>query len=344
MERKEILNKMVPALIAWFEKNGRDLPWRRDASPYHVWLSEIMLQQTRIETVIPYYYRFLNEIPDIKSLAEADSDHLNKLWEGLGYYSRVKNLQIAAKQIMDEHGGVFPESYENIRKLKGIGDYTAGSISSICFDKPVPAVDGNVLRVLSRLTLDERSASNTKTRSQIREELLSVYPEKSCGKLTQGIMELGEIICIPNGEPLCSKCPCAEFCLSKDGLWNQFPVKEPKKERKKEKLTVFIIKVQGNTAIHKREDSGLLSGLWEFPNVNGNLSLDEAKSQMENWGMKAIRIEDRGFSKHIFSHIEWDMHCYFVQSDHMDKRYLWVSPCDLKKSFSLPTAFKKFME
>ena len=207
----------LPPLLGWYERNKRDLPWRRDREPYHVWLSEIMLQQTRVEAVKGYYARFLAELPDIPSLAACDPDRLHKLWEGLGYYSRVRNLQKAAQQIVSDYGGAFPTDYDKIRALPGIGDYTAGAICSICFGLPTPAVDGNVLRVVSRLTADERPVTQPAVKKDYTAALAEIYPAGQCAEATQALMELGATVCAPNGAPHCDLCPVAAFCQSREG-------------------------------------------------------------------------------------------------------------------------------
>jgi len=209
MESKDILASAPALLLPWFTENARDLPWRADREPYHVWLSEVMLQQTRVEAVKGYYSRFLKALPDIPRLAAAEPEVLSKLWEGLGYYSRVRALQAAARVIMERFAGVFPREWAEVRALPGVGDYTAGAICSICFDQPTPAVDGNVLRVVSRLTGDDRCVDDEKTKRSVRAALAAVYPAGRCGDFTQAIMELGATVCVPNGAPDCAACPMA---------------------------------------------------------------------------------------------------------------------------------------
>ncbi|MDO5444807.1 MAG: A/G-specific adenine glycosylase [Eubacteriales bacterium] len=343
MDRKEQTEKMLDALIPWYEKCGRSLPWRESSTPYHVWISEIMLQQTRIETVIPYYTRFLQEIPDIKSLAEADPEHLHKLWEGLGYYSRVRNLQDAARQIMTQFNGVFPEKYEDILSLRGVGSYTAAAIASICFNLPTPAVDGNVLRVMSRITGDQRPISEEKTKKKVCSELAEVYPSEKAGVCTQAIMELGETVCLPNGVPDCIHCPCREFCLSSDGSWIYFPVKEEKKARRIEFLTFFILRCNNHTAIRKRPSKGLLAGMWELPNCPGHLKKEEVFLKTEEWGCEPSECIGTGTDKHIFTHIEWDIRYYSVSCSRMSPEFVWVDDEQLNITVSLPTAFRKVL-
>ena len=341
MDRKDRIEKLIAALQPWYAECGRRLPWREDPTPYHVWVSEIMLQQTRIETVIPYYLRFIREIPDVQALAEADPEHLQKLWEGLGYYSRVRNLQAAARQIMQQFSGRFPENYQDIRSLCGIGDYTAGAIASICFGIPVPAVDGNVLRVLSRITEDARPISEEKTKKEVRRELAEAYPEENAGAVTQAIMELGETVCLPNGAPSCSLCPCREFCGSSRGNWMSYPVKTEKKARRIEALTVFVLRCDGRMALRKRPEKGLLSGLWELPNCPGHFGEAEALLQAKAWGCEPLDCSAAGKIRHVFTHIEWDMRCFSVSCGSMPPDFAWVSDEELDEAVSLPTAFRK---
>ena len=344
MERNERLKNLAPALLPWFRENARDLPWRSDPTPYHIWLSEIMLQQTRVEAVKPYYARFLRELPDIPALAAADEEQLQKLWEGLGYYSRVRNLHAAAQQIMTQHGGQFPADYDDIRALKGVGDYTAGAIASICFGQPTPAVDGNVLRVISRITGDDRPVTEEKTKSAVRADLAAVYPEENRGAFTQSLMELGATVCLPNGTPDCKACPCRNFCVSRDGGWRDLPVKAPKKARRKEQLTVFLLRCGDTLAVRKRGDAGLLAGLWEFPNVPGHLSPEAALKQAEAWGTVPYEIESETHRSHIFTHVEWDMRCFSFRCREASENFVWASEAELDERIALPTAFRQFRE
>jgi len=344
MEREKILSALPERLLPWFSDHARDLPWRRDREPYHVWLSEIMLQQTRVEAVKGYYRRFLEALPDIPSLAAADMDRLTKLWEGLGYYSRVRSLQTAARQIMECHGGAFPRTYADIRALKGIGDYTAGAIGSICFELPTPAVDGNVLRVITRLTGDDRNISAETTKRAIRAELAEVYPKNACGDFTQALMELGATVCLPNGAPDCAACPMAELCPSRDGGWKHLPVKAEKKERKKQLLTEFLLRCGDCTAVRKRGDAGLLAGLWEFPNVSGHLTPSEAVQQAEVWGVRPRDVEMSLRRTHIFTHVEWDMICYCLRCDAMPPEFVWADGAAMQGEIALPTAFRMFRD
>lgn len=344
MASADPLSALPGALLPWFEKAARDLPWRRDREPYHVWLSEIMLQQTRVEAVRGYYARFLAEIPDIPSLAAADPERLRKLWEGLGYYSRVRNLQTAARQIMEEHGGVFPSSYPEIRRLKGVGDYTAGAIASICFELPEPAVDGNVARISARITGDARPANTAAFRSELRERLRSCYPAGRCGAFTQALMELGAVVCIPAGAPRCGDCPAAGFCLAREGLWRSLPAMEPKKPRRREELTVFLLRCGERIALRQRESRGLLAGLWELPNVPGGLSPAQAVAQAERWGAHPRELLRESRGRHIFTHVEWEMRCFTLECVQACPEFTWADAAALRSVYALPTAFRKFTE
>lgn len=344
MEQSEKLSKLPQRLLPWFAEAARALPWREDKDPYHVWLSEIMLQQTRVEAVKGYYSRFLNAVPDIQALASADEELLTKLWEGLGYYSRVRSMKIAAQQIQKLHGGTFPTELESIQKLKGIGPYTAGAIASICFDQPTPAVDGNVLRVISRLTGDQRPVDEEKTKQEIRSSLAAVYPTGQCGDFTQSLMELGATICVPNGVPNCEECPISDLCESRHGGWKNIPKKNGKKPRKEETRTVFVFQCGDSFAVRKRPSTGLLAGLWEYPNVVGKLEAQEAVSLSESFGVHPRELIKAVSRKHIFSHIEWDMVCYYIQCGEMPEIFTWVTRENLQSTIALPTAFRIFRD
>ena len=338
------LSRLPEALLPWFRENARDLPWRRDREPYHVWLSEIMLQQTRVETVRGYYERFIRSLPDIPSLACAPLDTVYKLWEGLGYYSRARNLHTAARRIMTDRGGIFPTDYDSIRALKGVGDYTAGAIASICFDAPTPAVDGNVLRVVSRLTADERPVNEEATKSAVRAALAEIYPAGHCGEFTQALMELGAVVCAPNGMPACGNCPARAFCASRDGAWKRFPVRARKKARRRERLTVFLLRYGDAVALRKRPDTGLLAGLWELPNVPGHLAPEQAVSRAGTWDLAPHALLWEARRTHIFTHVEWDMRVYALSVRAPGANFVWAGETELEQSYSLPTAFRKCLK
>ncbi len=336
-EAKELLQQLPESLLPWYAENLRQLPWRRDREPYHVWLSEIMLQQTRVEAVKGYYERFLQALPTVEALANAPEDQLLKLWEGLGYYSRVRNLQKAAGEIL--HLGTFPTTYADLLKLSGIGPYTAGAIASICFEQPVAAVDGNVIRVLSRLlakTVEHREAA---------ELLEPVYPRGQCGDFTQALMELGATVCIPNGEPNCSACPLADSCLArKEGKEKAFPQKQPKKPRRVENRTVLILQCGDRLAVCKRPKKGLLAGLWQFPDTEGTLTVEQALSLAAQWEAAPqdpmVTLE----RNHIFTHVEWKLRGIYLRCGAMPEKFSWYTREEIRDGVGLPTAYRQFLD
>ena len=335
-----LFSQLPGLLLPWYEQNKRDLPWRKDREPYHVWLSEIMLQQTRVEAVKGYYSRFLAALPTIEALAHAPQEQLNKLWEGLGYYTRVRNLQKAALQILERHGGVFPDDHAAIRNLAGIGDYTAGAVGSICFGLPTPAVDGNVLRVCSRLTADSAPIDKPQTKKALTEHLAAVYPRDRCGDFTQALMELGATVCVPNGAPNCAACPLSAICLAhRDGIETELPIKTAKKPRRVERMTVFLLHNADGYALRKRPETGLLAGLWEFPHVPDKLELPQVLAQLEHWGIVPEDVERSSEKTHIFTHVQWDMQGWYIRCK-TGGDFTWAPP----ESLALPTAFRLFLE
>lgn len=339
------LKIITSVLPAWYQKNARDLPWRKNISPYRTWISEIMLQQTRVESVIPYFLRFIQELPDVESLAAVPEEKLLKLWEGLGYYSRVKNLQKAAKVIVSRYNGVFPERYEEVITLPGIGEYTAGAICSIAFGQPVPAVDGNVLRVFCRITGSFENISLPATKKAVKASLQQIYPEKNPGDFTQGLMELGATVCLPNGTPLCSSCPMQEFCRAKkENLIAKIPVKTPPAARKIEQKTVLIISCSGKTALRKRPARGLLANLREFPNFDGFMTKKQVAALLQEYGFQVQQIKSHIRRKHIFTHLEWHMKSFSVTTSDMPPVFTWVSNKELLDNIPLPTAFKPLIK
>ena len=338
------LTALPGLLLPWYQEHKRDLPWRADRDPYHIWLSEIMLQQTRVEAVKGYYSRFLNALPTIEALANCDDDLLHKLWEGLGYYSRVRNLKKAARVIMDRHGGIFPHTFEDILALPGIGDYTAGAISSIAFGLKTPAVDGNVLRVLSRLQDDPSPIDLPATKKEVRNALEKIYPDEA-GNFTQALMELGATLCGPNWKPLCEECPCRGICLGYHrGTAESLPVKSPKKEKRQEERTVFILSCDGKYALEKRPNKGLLAGLWQFPNVSGHLDTAAAMTAAEGFGLTPKEICREVERKHIFTHIIWKMKGIYLEVTEPAGNFCWLTEDQLNTQAALPTAFRLFWE
>ena len=351
------LDRIAEPLLAWYDLGRRILPWREEPTPYHVWLSEIMLQQTRVEAVKPYYDRFLRHLPDIESLAAVEEEVLLKLWEGLGYYNRARNLKKAAVQIMLEYGGSMPEEYGQLMRLAGIGSYTAGAIASIAFRKPVPAVDGNVLRILSRLRLDDRDILDPKVRKSIEEDLKDIMPEERPGDFNQALMELGATVCIPNGKPKCEECPWYGLCQARiQGRISEYPKKAPKKPRKIEKKTILVILDEHCVALHKRPDRGLLAGMYGFPMLDGHRREEEVIAYLKQSGISPIRIRKLEPSRHVFTHKEWHMIGYQVRVDELsasDPRmqggvgkdeYIYIDPAETRSRYPIPSAFAAYAD
>ena len=341
MEKQSLLARLPEALLPWYGENHRQLPWRQDKDPYHIWVSEIMLQQTRVEAVRGYYTRFLETLPTVAALAECDDELLHKLWEGLGYYSRVRNLKKAAQQIMTLHKGQFPQTHKEILALPGVGEYTAGAICSIAFNMPTPAVDGNVLRVIARITDDDTPVDLPQYKKTVQQNLQAIYPAQA-GDFTQALMELGATVCGPNRRPDCENCPCKTFCLGQ-GRAEQLPVKLPKAARKVEEKTVFVLSCDGEYALRKRPDKGLLADLWEFPNVPGKLNATAALEQVEKFGLKPKEITMQVERKHIFTHIEWDMCGIYIEVANRGGAFTWLSLAEIGAGAALPTAFHQFV-
>ena len=340
-----MLNDIVKPLTEWYRQNKRSLPWRDRHNAYYTWVSEIMLQQTRVVAVKEYYRRFVTALPTIPDLAEAPEEQILKLWEGLGYYNRVRNLQKAAQTICADYTGVFPSEYAQIRRLSGIGDYTAGAIASICFDAPTPAVDGNVLRVYSRLLADDANIDLQTTKKRITGKLQETYPRKNPGIATQALMELGATVCVPNGAPRCDVCPVAEICQArKQDTWRNLPVRSEKKKRKIVDKTVFILLTEDTVALHKRSASGLLAGMWEFPNVDVKLDKQEAVTQVTGWQTEPVDLLMQTSYTHIFSHVEWHMTAYYIRCRKTNKKWKWVTKESLDETYALPSAFRPFRE
>lgn len=333
------MEKIVQPLLEWYLKNKRELPWRRDNDPYHVWISEIMLQQTRIEAVKKYYIRFMERIPSILELSKMKEDELLKLWEGLGYYSRARNLKKAAIKIMEDYNGIFPENFEEIIKLPGIGEYTAGAISSISFQKKEVAIDGNVMRVYARVCNKDIDVSDVKIKKEVALELKKILPTNS-GDFNQAIMELGEVICIPNTTPKCEICPLNKLCLAyQKNVQGEIPRKVMKKEKKEEHLTVLLLIYKDKVALNKRT-SGLLKNMWEFPNIDKQLTKKEIKNLFKN----NLSIKEAIENTHIFTHKKWLMKSYVIKLNQQLPKYEWVTLQELEEKYAIPTAFRPFLE
>ena len=319
------MHELVSPLLEWYKANARPLPWREDVTPYKVWVSEIMLQQTRIEAARGYYTRFMEAFPTVKALAEADPERVMKLWEGLGYYSRARNLYACAKKICAEYGGEFPGTAAELRTLPGIGDYTAGAVASLAFGQPEPAVDGNVLRVYARLNACGDNMGDDSVRRRVREELRALYPSEDCGAFTSAWMELGEVVCTP-ASPDCGACPLAAFCKSHaEGRETEYPLLPPKKPRRVENRRVLLLLCGDKCALKKRPEKGLLAGLWELPN-------DEEE------GVPA-GAEFCGEAVHVFSHVEWHMRGYILRVEEELPGYCWVTR-EERLEKAVPGAFR----
>lgn len=351
------LNDIVSPLLAWFAEHARVLPWRSDPTPYHVWVSEIMLQQTRVEAVKPFYARFTEALPDVRALAECPEDQLLKLWEGLGYYNRVRNMQKAAQKVIEEYRGELPASYEELLTLPGIGHYTAGAVASIAYGQAVPAVDGNVLRVISRICENEEDIMKQSVRTYFEEQIGAVIPKDMPGAFNQSLMELGATVCVPNGAPLCMVCPVRSECIAYDkGRQSELPVKASRKERRIEQKTVLIIRDSERAAIRQRPKKGLLAGLYELPNYPGYLEQDEVLELLKAKGLKPIRIQGIENARHIFSHVEWQMKGYLVLVEDPERKpeslaetdsgsdFLFIEPGRTEQEYPVPAAFAAYMK
>lgn len=339
------LFNIVRPIVQWYQVEEKELPWKQDKEPYHIWISEIMLQQTRIEAVKKYYERFIKELPTVYELANIEEQKLLKLWEGLGYYSRARNLKKAAQIIMKEYNGIVPKEYNELIKLPGIGEYTAGAIASISNNEKVTAVDGNVLRVISRVTGSKENVLLPETKKKITQTLQEILPKES-GDFNEGIMEIGEKICLPNGTPLCEKCPIKQFCYARENnVTAEIPVRIKEVKRKVENKTMLIIKTKdGKMAIRKRMNKGLLANMYELPNVDEFLDMKQVKKLVENWNLQLIEEKENKDKKHIFTHIEWKIKSYKITVEKENKNFIWISQEQLKKEYPLPTAFAKVLK
>ena len=339
------IENLSGSLLLWYDSHARDLPWRSRATPYRVWISEIMLQQTRIEAARGYFERFVTALPDVESLAAAEEETVLKLWEGLGYYARARNLHRAAQIVMAEYGGELPADAALLKKLPGIGDYTAGAIASIAFGLPEPAVDGNVLRICTRLTCCPDSVGDPAVRKHFRDLLRAQYPTERCGDLTSAIMELGETVCIP-GTPDCGLCPLAGMCEAfRAGTQTAYPVMPEKKERRVREMTVFLLVCGEKTALRKRPSGGLLAGLWEFPNVDGFVCTeDQALETARRWGCEPVSAAPCGQAVHIFTHLEWHMTGWRVACAGETDGFVWADAAQRRDTYAVPAAFRAFRQ
>lgn len=336
--------KLPELLLAWYDENARPLPWRRDREPYHIFVSEIMLQQTRAEVVRAYYLRFLGALPDLAFLAGADEEVLLKLWEGLGYYRRARNLQKAARFILEECGGRFPETAAALQRLPGVGPYTAGALASICFEEPAPAVDGNVLRIISRIAGIFEPMDTAPMNARVRKALAAIYPPARRGDFTQALMELGATVCLPNGALKCALCPVGGLCFAKaENAALALPVKTEKKARRTEMRTVFYLDCRGEIALRKRAPNGLLAGLWELPNIEGALGAQAALELAGAWGVAPQAMLRSAERTHVFTHVRWEMTCYYIGCAQKNDAFTWADRAALAQTYALPSAFSMFI-
>lgn len=349
MDRIDTEHFSIP-LLEWYDMNKREMVWRDHFDPYYTWISEIMLQQTRIEAAKDYFVRFTGELPDIESLAAVKEERLMKLWEGLGYYNRARNLKKAAEILVEKYGGKLPADYEELLSLPGIGPYTAGAIASIAYGIKVPAVDGNVLRVVMRYLKCGDDIAKMPVRRKVEGMLSEAMPDRP-GDFNQAIMELGEVVCIPNGAPLCEKCPVSGDCQARaSGCQEEYPKKAEKKPRRIEERTIFVIECEGKIGISRRPDKGLLAGLYEFPSLGEKKMVDDVKEMIEKAGLSPKEMVSMGEAKHIFSHVEWHMQGVCVKfgaagdMKGMADGLMFVAKDELRQRYMLPVAFHFFLK
>ena len=350
IEKEALAKSLAKPLLAYYDANKRILPWREEPTAYYVWLSEIMLQQTRVEAVKPYFARFIQNLPDVESLANASEEKLLKLWEGLGYYSRVRNLGKAAKVVMEQYDGKLPSEKVELLKLPGIGSYTAGAISSIAYGKCNPAVDGNVLRVFSRVFADDRDILNAQVKKDWEALIADTMPKDRPGDYNQALMEIGAMVCVPNGAPKCDVCPLAKVCQAH--LANEetkYPFKAPKKERKIEHKTVLILLSEDKVVLVKRPSKGLLAGMYEFPVLEGNATSEEVVAYLKEEGIHPLWISPVEEAKHIFTHKEWHMNAYMIRVDELQEKqgkenWLFLDKSDAQRNYPIPSAYAKYMK
>lgn len=342
---ENIIQTIQHNLLHWYDNNARDLPWRKTKDPYKIWVSEIMLQQTKVEAVKGYYMRFLEKLPTVEHLANVSEDELYKLWQGLGYYRRAKHMQQAAQMIIRDFNNNFPNTKEKLLRLKGVGDYSASAIASIAFHEQAAVVDGNVLRVYARLFELYGDITKTTTKQNIASIAKNLLPSNRVGDFNQAVMELGATVCLPNGAPLCNKCPLQSLCLAyKKNLQQNLPVRAEKKQRSIEQKTVYVIINNNKYLLHKRDSSGLLANLWEFMNTGGFLSEEQSKEFLNNLGLQVVSIEKTKNTKHIFTHKEWHMQGYVVVVSNLPTltNSVFVSKKELEQSYPIPNAFAYF--
>lgn len=340
MKREHSIEKFREQLLNWYDENRRILPWREDATPYRVWVSEIMLQQTRVEAVKPYFERFVRELPTLQDLSVASDDTLFKLWEGLGYYNRVMNMKKCAIECVEKNGGNLPSTYDELIQLPGIGAYTAGAIASIAYKQKVPAVDGNVLRVFSRVLISEDDILKESIKRKFQKIIMEYLPEDRSDAFNQALMEIGALICVPNAAPRCNICPVASECMGyQSGDAHRLPNKAVKKARKIDKKTVLVITYQNQVHLCQREEKGLLAGLYEFDVYEGYLTKNQIRDQFKGNIKRMTALED---TKHIFSHVEWHMKGYLIELNDKTIDGIWCTKKEIEETYAIPTAYKVY--
>ncbi len=347
-ELEAVIQEVSDSLLDWYRQHARILPWRDLPTSYRVWVSEIMLQQTRVETVLPYFDRFIKEFPDVFSLAAADEDRLLKVWQGLGYYSRVRNLQKAARIVAEKYSGRLPKDLALLKQLPGIGEYASGAIASIAYGVKAAAVDGNVLRVLSRLFGDDRDIRNPKVKRDFADRILELMPEEAAGDFSQALMELGALVCLPNGEPLCGQCPWGSWCQARaENRTGEIPVKTQAAPKKLEEKTLLLLRRGDRIAFRKRPERGLLAGLYEFPTLSGKRGEAEVREVLADMGFKVDYLKSLPDSKHVFTHRIWEMAAWEAQVEgggEEENGMLWATAAEIRQKYSVPAAYRVVLQ
>lgn len=332
-------------LLAWYNENKRDLPWRKGRDPYHIWVSEIMLQQTKVDTVLPYFERFTELFPTIDHLASASEEKVLKAWEGLGYYSRARNLHKGVKEVQSKYQGKVPDSKENILDISGVGPYTAGAILSIAYNKPLPAVDGNVMRVISRIYNLFDDISKGKTRSKIENIVEQLIPEEIPGDFNQALMELGALICTPKS-PHCLLCPVLELCEGrKEGNEEKLPIKAKKKSPKVIYRISLVIQTEDKVVLVKRPSEGLLANMWELPSIEHTSPLfkEEWEENIYNHFRLIPQLQEVWMNvQHTFSHIHWNLQIYELNQyeGKLPDYFTWINKDQLSE-LAFPKAYQE---
>jgi A/G-specific adenine glycosylase len=346
MNTAEIRQKTIAdALLAWYDQNARILPWRDNPVPYHVWVSEIMLQQTQVQTVLPYFERFILALPSIEALALAEESKILKLWEGLGYYNRVRNMQRTARRLMEQYDGRLPADYALLVKLPGIGAYTAGAIASIAYNKTAAAIDGNVLRVFSRITGSREDIGKISVKREFQTLALELQPRSRPGDFNQALMELGAKVCVPKAEPFCAVCPVATFCVAcRDQITGEIPVKAVGRKRTMEMKTVLIIRAKEMVLLRKRAEEGLLAGLWEPYTIEGFTTEEGIAEIIEELGFEPLALHRLEQAIHQFTHKEWQLQGFFIEVKMASppKGSIWAGHEEITDEITVPSAFKAY--